>query len=181
MKKILTYALILTVVALVTISGTYALFTASTSTELNNAGAHQVQVRYTGDTQIEGFIELVKTKEEGFRRVIRIGKGEDSVPVTASIYMYLTEITEGFTSKALKWEIYKISDGEEIYINDGTFENAESGNKIYLNQDFELSNELTEYVIYIWLNGYEAGNEVIGASLLGYIGAESSVVTGDIN
>lgn len=190
MKKIITYTIILLIVAIIAVSGTYALFTASiTIDDLGDNGTHQIQVRYSGDTQINGFIELVEKKEEGFRRVIKIGKGEDSVPVTASIYIYLSNITEGFSSPALKWEIYEIKGDEEIYVNDGTFDGSENGDKIYLYKNFELSNEKddnstykqTEYAIYLWLNGHEAGNEVVGASLMGYIGAESSIVTGDIN
>lgn len=189
MKKVIKYATILIVVAIITISGTYALFTSSIERELPESKTHQIQVRYSGAAPIDNVIELVEKKEDGFRRTIKIGKGEDSVPVKSSIYFYISNITEGFATTALKWEIYRVEGEEETYINSGTFENTITGDKIYLYKDFELSDEKnedstykqTEYVIYLWLNGHEAGNEVVGATFMGYIGAESSIVTGDIN
>ena len=42
----------------------------------------------------------------------------------------------------------------------------------------EITTEQEEYAVYLWLNGNEAGNEVIGASLMGYIGAESEPISG---
>lgn len=183
MKKIIIYATVLLLVTVITVSGTYAFFAATTTTgNMNNMGTHQVQVRYSGDVKIDGFIDLARNKEEGFRRTVKIGKADDSVPVTASIYIYLANISEGFANKALKWEIYEVNGEEEVPIENGTgtFEGYQSGDKIYMIKNFELSEDLKEYAIYLWLNGHEAGNEVIGASLTGYIGAESSIVTGDL-
>lgn len=41
--------------------------------------------------------------------------------------------------------------------------------------------KVQKFAIYIWLNGYEAGNEVVGASFTGYIGAETQNITGDLS
>lgn len=178
MKKILTYAIILTLVALITIAGTYAAFTASTSSQQIDIGAHQIQVIYDGDEKIDGYIELVKTKEEGFRRIISIGLGEDSVDTDGNIYFYLDEISEGLASKALKWEIYKLNNETETLVQKGTFEGCESGDKVYVLQNLNLTEDIQQFAVYLWLNGYEAGNEVHGASLRGFIGAESGIVSG---
>lgn len=181
MKKILAYSLVLTIIAVITISGTYAMFTASvTSDEQIDFDAHNLKVIYGGDIEITGYLELVRTKEEGFRRVVYIGLGEDSVDAQGKIYIYLEEISEGLASQALKWEIYEIGDEGENYLNSGTFLNTTSGEKVYLSDNIELTTTEKQYAIYLWLNGYEAGNEVRGASFRGFIGAESEIVTGDI-
>lgn len=41
--------------------------------------------------------------------------------------------------------------------------------------------KVQKFAIYIWLNGYESGNEVVGASFTGYIGAETQNITGDLS
>lgn len=177
-KKIIIYATVLLLVTLITVSGTYAFFSASANQIANNMGTYELKVLYSGDTEISGYIELVKDKEDGFRRVVSIAQGEDSVPAMANIYIYLSQIDEGFSSVAMKWEIYELNGEEEKYINSGTFDGYQNGERIYMVQNLKLTEETKEYAIYLWLNGYEAGNEVVGATLRGFIGAETQPVTG---
>ena len=177
-KKIIIYATVLLLVTLITVSGTYAFFSASATQIANSMGTHELKVLYSGDTEISGFIELVKGKEDGFRRVVSIAQAEDSVPALANIYIYLSQIDEGFSSVAMKWEIYEINGEEEKYVNSGTFDEYQNDEKIYMLQNLQLTEETKEFAIYLWLNGYEAGNEVVGAILRGFIGAETQPVTG---
>lgn len=188
MKKIISYAILLLIVTIVTVSGTYAIFTAvNYSDDLTDIGSHQIQVKYSGDTEIAGYIELVRSKEGGFRRTVSIALGEDSVPVAANLYIHLEQIDAGFSSKGLKWELYELTDNEdepenprETKVDSGTFEGYQSGQRIYMLKDLELTKETKKYAVYIWLNGYEASNEVVGAVLRGYIGAESNQVSATI-
>ena len=182
MKKILTYIVILTVVALITIGGTYALFTASaTSNEKIDVGTHQIQVIYDGDEEINGMIELVESKEGGFRREVSIALGEETVDTIGNIYIYLEDISEGLATNALKWELYKINNETEVLVDKGTFEGYVSGDKVYMLRNLELTSELQQFAVYLWLNGHDAGNEVRGATMRGFIGAESGIVSGDIS
>lgn len=178
MKKAMIYTVTLLLVTLITVSGTYAFFSAMTTNNNTIAGTHQIKVIYSGDTQIEGYIDLVKAKEEGFRRVVSIALGEDSVPAEANIYIYLEQLDEGLATNALKWEIYELNDETETYVNSGTFYGYTSTNKVYMLEGLSLPKETKEYAVYLWLNGYEAGNEVRGATLRGYIGAETNTITG---
>ena len=182
MKKIITYVIILTMIALITITGTYAAFTAAvTSSENIDIGTHQIKVIYDGAEEIDGYIELVENKQEGFRRVISIALAEDSVETTGNIYVYLEDISEGLATNALKWELYKLENETETYIDDGTFQGYKSGEKVYMLNDLELNQNLQQFVVYLWLNGHEAGNEVRGATLRGFVGAESGIVSGNIS
>jgi hypothetical protein len=180
MKKVLTYAFVLLIVTIITVSGTYAVFTINENiggeVEL---GAHEIKVIYSGDIQINGVIDLVRDKSGGFRRTVNIALAEGSVATAANIYIFLSEV-QGLNCQALKWEIYSLDNDEETYLDSGTFLNYTSGEKIYMETDIELSLETKQYVVYIWLNGYEAGNEVKNGFLKGYIGAESTPVTGNI-
>lgn len=183
MKKVIIYALVLTFVTIVTVSGTYAAFNSMTEDKnaFKNINAHEIKVIYSGDTEISGYIDLVKTKEEGFRRTVSIAQGEGSVDVTGNIYVYLEEITAGFSSVAMKWEIYSLNGETETFIDKGTFDGYQSGEKIYMLKNIDLTLDTKEYAIYLWLNGYEAGNEVVDAILRGYIGAETGIVSGVMN
>jgi len=178
MKKMMIYTLTLFFVTLITVGGTYAFFSAVVDQNTNTMGTHQLKVLYSGDTEISGFIELVKSKEEGFRRVVSISQTEDSVPALANIYIHLLQIDAGFSSVAMKWELYELNGEEEKYVNSGTFSGYQNAEKIYMLENLQLTEETKEYAIYLWLNGYEAGNEVVGATLRGYIGAETQPITG---
>ena len=182
MKKTIIYVIILLVVAALSISGTYAFF--STMTQNSNAvdtGSHQLQVQYSGDVAISGEIELVRTKEEGFRRELNIGLSPNSVPAAANFFLRVDEITEGFQHKALKWEIYELKDGKEEYIKSGNFLNITSNSTQYIAENQMLSTTSRTFVVYLWLYGEEAGNEVIGAKLVGYIGAETENISGELS
>ena len=183
MKKKTIYVISLFLVAILAIGGTYAFFT--TVIQRNNAinlVSHQLKVTYSGNVQISGEIELVKTKEEGFRRELIIGLEENSVPAAANFFINVDTITEGFQNKALKWEIYELLNGEEKHINDGNFEHVTSNSVQYIAEGLTLSSTTTRtFVVYLWLYGEEAGNEVIGAKLTGYIGAETETISGDLS
>lgn len=188
MKKAMTYALVLLLVTILTVGGTYAFFTATTTSNSLAGETHQLEVIYTGDTEINGNLNLVKTKEEGWKRTISIGLSETSVGASANLYISISQITATLANDALNWELYQLIDNTETYVNSGTFldcgaigaskSKCSSGDRIYMLTGYELSTTPTQYVIYLWLDGYKVGNEVLGATLKGYIGAESNQITG---
>lgn len=181
MKKVSIYVISLFLVAILAIGGTYAFLTAVVgNNNAINMGSHQLKVKYSGNEKISGEIELVKTKEEGFRRELNIGLETNSLPAAANFFIRVENITEGFQNKALKWEIYELLNGEEQYINSGDFENVTSNTTNYIAEGLTLTTTTRTFVVYLWLNGEEAGNEVIGAKLTGYIGAETETISGDL-
>lgn len=189
MKKTIIYATILLIVAIITISGTYAFFSASVTTkDPLSSETHQLEVIYTGDTEINGGLYLVTDKSGGYRREVSIKRTENSIGAKANIYINIGEITSALASDALNWEIYKIENNVEVEYDKGTFVDCgqpnetktkcAAGKKIYMVTDLELLTTPQKFAIYIWLNGYKAGNEVLGAKLKGYIGAETETITG---
>ena len=123
---------------------------------------------------------MVRTKEEGFRRQLSIGISENSVAAAANIFMHIDNITEGFQNKALKWEVYELINEKEIYINSGNFKNIKSNSIEYIAEGLTLSTTDRIFIVYLWLYGEEAGNEVIGAKLTGYVGAETETIHGNL-
>jgi len=184
MKKVSIYVISLLLVTVITISGTYAFFyAAAQNNQAVNTGSHQLLVKYSGDVAISGEIELVRTKEEGFRRELDISLDEKSVSAAANFFIRVDNITEGFQNEALKWEIYELlTDSEnnktEKYINSGNFKNINSNTINYIAEEITLSTSIRTFVVYLWLDGNKAGNEVLGARLAGYIGAETETISG---
>lgn len=180
MKKILTYGITLFLVAIFTMGGTYAYF--SSMVEKTNSielGTLQMQVIYSGAEAIEGELELVTKKEDGVRRELSIALAETSLQTKANFYIHAETISEGFATPAFKWEFYEIKDGVEEYINSGTLEGLVANEKKYLTEDLVLTTEVRRFAVYLWVNGHEAGNEVLGAELKGYIGAETTPIIGN--
>ena len=205
MKKIATWILVLLLITIITVSGTYAFFTSITSsgTPLRSA-THQLEVIYTGDEDIRGNLNLVVDKSGGYRRQVSIALAENSIDAVANMYIQVESIDPELATEALTWEIYEIdSDGLEEKKATGTFldcgavgatkSKCTSKDRIYmldhvdlftkdeLNQVAEELREelqLREYAVYIWLNGYKAANEVLGKSFTGYIGAETENISG---
>ena len=215
MKKIITMSLVLLLVTIITVSGTYAFFTATIgSSNTQFAKSDQLEVIYTGDTEISGNLNLVTNKNEGFRRQVSINLTENSIDALANLYIHVDEIDEALATGALEWEIYKINkDNTETVLATGDFldcgalnetkSKCTNGNRIYMISDINLLTKeeldkikeeqsitdetelqalkVQKFAIYIWLNGYEAGNEVLGTSFTGYIGAETQNITGDLS
>lgn len=188
MKKTPKIVILLLIVAIITIGGTYAFFISTIATPNFTVESHQLEVIYTGDEEINGGLNLVKDKSGGYRREVSIGLSENSVGAAANIYISVDQITSTLATEALTWEIYKLEDGVENLYDQGTFVDCgnlgetkttcAAGKRIYMVENLVLSTTQQQFAIYIWLNGYKAGNEVLGATLKGYIGAETENITG---
>ena len=64
MKNIILYGIMIFLVIIVTVSGTYAFFSSTANSEVANFDAAKFEVIYTGGTAITGNLELVKNKGE---------------------------------------------------------------------------------------------------------------------
>lgn len=186
-KVILVTLFAITIIA-VSVGVTYAYFTSVVSDNTLSTEIHELNVIYTGDTEINGNLNLATDKSGGHRRVVSIGLGENSVGASANIYIYINQITETLATEALNWEVYKIVNNQEVKYSSGNFlgcgelnetkYQCTAGKRMYIVDNFELSTTSQEFAIYLWLDGTKAGNEVIAAVLKGYIGAETEKVTG---
>lgn len=188
MKKIIAYIFVLLIVAIITIGSTYAFFTASITEDPFTSQTHQLEVIYTGDTAISGGLDLVRDKTGGHHREVSIGLSENSVGAAANLYIHVESITSTLATEALTWEIYKKVNNQEELVKTGTFvdcgaidatkSKCTAGKRIYMITGLELTTTPQSFVVYIWLNGEKAGNEVIGATFKGYIGAETENISG---
>ena len=181
MKKILTYAITLFLVAVFTIAGTYAYFSGYvTSKKAVETGTHQIQVIYSGAEPIDGEIELTVEKTEDFRRELTIALDESSLAAAANFYIHATKIDPGIARPGFKWEFYEVKGEDEEFISSGTFDGLQSNERIYMKNGLVLSTEVRTFAVYLWANGHEVGNEAIEQELRGYIGAETEPITGDM-
>ena len=188
MKKIAILSIVLLVVAIATVSGTYAFFTA-TVTQRNPMASttDQLEIIYTGDTTLNDVLHLATDKSEGHRRQVSISIAENSLAAKANIYIYVEQITSALATEGLVWEIYKVENGVETDKIEGSFidcgnigqtkRKCVSGDKLYMLTGIELTSTPQTFAIYLWLNGYKVGNEVVGATFKGYIGAETENIS----
>lgn len=187
MKKTILYTIMILLLTIIAVGGTYAFLVASASSQNEIVtNAHKFEVIYTGGTSISGPLNLASNKEQGRKTTVNIKVSEDSVLGKANLYIKIDEISEVIANDALVWEVYK--NEEKTAYKEGTFEKCgesaneicAEGQKLYLVRDYKLSTENTSFTIYLWLNGNKVDNNVIGASFSGYIGAESENFTADI-
>ena len=62
--------------------------------------------------------------------------------------------------------------------NSGTFKNITSNTTNYIAENIVLSTTARKFAVYLWLDGQDATNDVIGAQLSGYIGADTEKISG---
>jgi len=194
MKKTILYSAIVLLIVIITLAGTYAFINTAISNSINPNSA-KIDIAYSKGTTINGSLNLVNNKEEGLNTTISIGLNNDSLLANANIYIDIEEISEKLATSALKWEVYrietKIENETEIEIenhvksgnftdcinDDETKRKCQTGDKLYIENNYELTKEPTTFKIYIWLDGNIAGNEVIGTELIAHIGAETDKIT----
>jgi len=178
MKKIILYILVILLIVILTVAGTYAYFVTTINSANSLIGSSsKLEVLYTGDTAITGVLNLVSSKEEGKQATVKIQLSNDSVDAKADIFIQVNQIGTDIASDALNWELYRTYQGSESFVAKGTFDGVSSGDKIYIDRDYRLSTDETSYTVYIWLDGNKIGNEALGESLEGYIGAEAEHIT----
>lgn len=180
MKKITLYIIATILLAIITVSGTYAYFVVTTNSEIGNSiigNSSKINVIYSGDADITGVLELVNSKEEGRQATVKIQLSNDSVDAEANIYIQVNQIGQNLASEALNWELYRTYNGTESFVAKGTFDGVSAGNKLYIDRNYRLSTDETSYTVYIWLDGNKVGNEALGETFKGYIGAEAEHIT----
>ena len=179
LKKVFIYIVVIFLIIIITVSSTYAYFVATISSRNNSlvSNSSKLDILYTGDADISGVLNLVNSKEEGKNATVKIKLSNDSVDAKSDIYIKVNEIGRNIASDALNWELYRTFKGVVSLVDKGTFKGVSSGDKIYIDRDYRLSTDETAYTVYIWLDGNKIGNEAIGESLVGFIGAEAVHIT----
>lgn len=189
MKKILEYTIIVLLIIVITSGATYAYFSATVAKNNIHGGTTQIDVIYTNGNVIDREINLSRTKEEGYNTTVYIRQSEISVPVKANIFIDINNISSGLSSQGFIWEVYQNINGIPTQVSKGDFWDCEgnggqkkcaNGDRMYLIRDYRLTTEDTGFTIYFWLNGDLVGNEVVGSTFHGEIGAITNQITGDL-
>lgn len=188
-KKTLTYIILITLVVILIVGGTYAYLSTSTTGNEFATNANKFEVIYTGGKKIGGKLEFANSKSEDMKTTVNIRMAENSVLGVANLYIQIEEITANIANEALIWEVYRTYDGVESFAGKGTFadcktgsqnRNCQTGDKLYIINDYKLSDKNTAFTIYIWLDGNIATNSAIGGIFKGHIGAETENFTGNL-
>lgn len=189
MKKTLLYSLGLLLLSILTIGATYAYFINTVSSSQNaEANAKKFEVLYTGGSALTTNLQPRESRDETYKTSVNIKMAEGSINAIANIYINIEEMSDVLASDALVWEIVVKKGTSNINItpSKGTFSSCmtnsinecNNGRKIYILNDYEVTTENTEVTVYLWVDGSKVGNEIVGATFTGYIGAETRNVTG---
>ena len=193
MKKITIYIIIILVITIITVGSTYAYLASKTNSYDNGLlgeGA-ELNVVYTGGTALEGAISPGINKDSGLNTTVNIGITEDSVVAKANLYINVNTISSPLATEGFIWEVYKIINGEETFVDSGTFiecrtttgndtKKCATGDKLYIVNDYILSTTTTSFTVYVWIDGNKTGSDVLGSSFRGTIEAETEKFTGQL-
>lgn len=189
MKKMIIYIIAIVLSVVLIVSGTYAFFVATSNSNEIATNSTKFEVIYTGGDKMSGKLEFSNSKTDDFKTAVNIRMAEGSVLGTANLYVQIEEITSNIANEALTWEVYKTYNGVESFEGSGSFadcqtgtqkNNCQTGDKLYIVNNYKLSEQNTTFTIYIWLNGNLADNSAIGGIFKGYIGAETENFTGNL-
>lgn len=164
----------------VVIGSTYAFFTSSVNGTSAQTSGSKFQVIYTGDTQFEKQINLSTGKVEESSTTVNIKVGEGSVKANAVLYLVVEDITTELAVEGFNWEVYGYINSKQVYYNNGNFDGVKINDTINIVENYQLSEENTEFKVYLWLDGNKVGNEVMNASFKGHIGAKTENFTGKL-
>jgi len=180
--KIIPTTLAIVIFTITIVGSTYAFFTATVSA--NNAvvtSAKELQVIYSGGTEISGTMSLAANKDQGKSTTLSIKVAEGSVQAKATISLVIDNICEELATNGFIWEVVGTKDGTKVYENSGTLAGTENDDQVDIVEDYLLDFAETEFVVYLWLDGSKYGNEVIGKSFGGHIIASSEPFTAELD
>ena len=195
MKRMLLSILSVMMLAIVTVSATYAYYQSSVNGTANSVGSasDEFDVIYTGGNQLSGQLQITNSRSEDFKTTVSIKMAPNSALAKANIYIKISEISSVLASDKLVWEVVGEHDGEEITLtpnsgdfttcthSDGTTGTCTSGDKLYIVTDYDLDYDDTDFTIYIWINGTKVTNDVIGARFSASVGAETLNLSGSLS
>ena len=186
MKKYMGYSVAAVfLLLLITAGGTYAFLSTSANT-LNNSifsNTARLNVVYNSGDEINEALSVAASKDDGYNTTVSIRLGQGSARGKSNLYLYIEEITENIAIPGFKWEVYGYKNSTLVYSNNGNFDGYDdtTNNRIPIVTDYLLSEDNTEFTVYFWIDGSLTGNEIMGGSFRGYIGATSEQVTGSLS
>ena len=182
MKKQLIYSITVILLLVISVTSvTYSFLSASTGQNNNvSTNSSRFQIIYTGGTEINGPLDLSADRSGGVNTTVHIKVAQGSSQALSYLYFNIEQMTANLSSSNVKWEVVGTRNSQQVYTNSGTFSgyNSTTNNKIPLVENYRLTEDQTDFTVYIWIDGNSAGNEMFGASLSGYISANTEQFTG---
>ena len=126
-------------------------------------------------------ITYEKTNE--FKRTVNIRVADDSVDAIGNIYINIEQMTANLSIEGFIWEVYGYKNGQLVYSNSGNFRgyNSTTNNKVDIVQNYTITKTNTSFDIYLWIDGEQIDNNILGANFFGYIGANTEQFTGKLS
>lgn len=175
----LTISGILLLIIITTVGATYAYYSMAVSGNNNvQANSEKYEIIYQGGEHITGEIPVTANKDGGKNTMVQIGLGQGSAAASANIYIKIESITNNLAIAGFKWEVYRINGANEIYVNSGDFSGYKTGDQIPIVNNYQLSETITKFKIYIWIDGNNSDSSINGGSFDGYVGANTDILTG---
>ena len=186
MKKQVIYMISTILLLTVAVIGsTYAFFLSTTGNNNNSVttGASNFEVIYRGDTEISGVMPVTYEKTDDFKRTVSIKVAEDSVEAYANIYINIEHMTNNLSIDGFIWEVYGYQNGNLVYSDSESFKNYNdtTNNKVDIVSNYKVTKTNTTFDIYLWIDGEQVNNDVLGASFSGHIGANTEYFTGQLS
>lgn len=170
--------------AIAVVGSTYAFFVSTTNSANNSVDTNSQEfgIIYTGGTDINEPLVLSADRSGGFSTTVHVKTIQGGAQALLNLYIDITEMTDNLSVSNVIWEVSGVKNGVEVYSDNGTFlgYNDMNNNRILIVDDYLLSEEQTDFTLYIWIDGNHTGDEIIGASFSGYISADTEHFTGQL-
>lgn len=178
-KNVLTILGILLLIIITIIGATYAYYSIVVSGNNNvQANSKKYEIIYRGGTHLTGDMQAVSQKEDGKITTVEIGLASGSAIANATLYINIINISSNLAIAGFKWEVYRINGANEVYVNSGNFSGKATSDEIPIVTNYQLSETMTQFKIYLWIDGNNSGNGIDGGTFEGYIGARTDALTG---
>lgn len=185
MKKQLVASIVaMLLLAVVVVGSTYAFFVTTLSSSNNvNVDTSIMNIAYTKGTPLNGTMQMVSNRNEGYITSINIRTTAESVTPTITLFLNIEEISNNIAVEGFVWEVCAARSGDQTVCRTGNFAgyNDTNNNVIALYPDYQLSTTNTTFTVYLWLDGSKLDDSIIGGSFSGYIGAQSEQFTARFN
>lgn len=199
MNKSIIYSMVFFgVLAMFVVGGTYAFFTASSSSGNNDVAStgRKYEVIYSGETVIDEELKMTTSKVGGIFNSVSIRMGTDSALPKLFLYLNISDISDNMINNnttnwqsAINFEVYGYDTNDNlVYTKTGNFldcsssknKTCVSGDILYLVDDYRLTYTDTRFDVYFWLDAAKVDNGVIGSYFEGNIVAQTEEFTADL-
>ncbi len=168
------FYLVLSSLIIIAIGTTFAYWRWSSDINaLVNGKVCAPEIVFVGGTTINGHDLLpVRTKEEGLSKNIQVNLNNtcDNDTAVLNLNLLLESFPSGLSDASFKWALYEVTT-EEVegtstetltFINNGNFANKSQNNTISLATDLIVTENISTYRLFIWIDGTMDNPSTIG-------------------